>query len=426
MSNRHRWLLRGGFALLAALYWGADGAAAVMPIMGLGEKKEEEEAPRKPVISDSTISEELKQRLLFIPFRDKSKYKGEWDIYSAMPRGLADSLRGSAFFSTVSIDSIDSALDRKLNRINKEYGRQHDQINATAERAKAAAVDDKKLSKEAEDRRDVELRDLNQRVSIQRKNIEELRLKKKDLQGKVDVERALAIGREVDADYVVLGQIDEMSMKRFRATVPIGGYRSYQGLTTVRLYPYKVIDGEAAGEVVREVVEDSKRYGITNPAAYVPLEKEYFLLGQMEWGSEEFHNTLLGKSVGRCLDHLAAGLDSLIQPPAALKVSEPKIIEVVADTVQADTGQNGPSVRVRLSAYINVGLADSVQKGNKYGVWDKGRELKDPDTGEVLGTSLPRRVGVVQVEQVLSQHLSLVRILQGDDAVQRDYGIRAE
>ena len=29
--------------------------------------------------------------------------------------------------------------------------------------------------------------------------------------------RALAIGREVDADYVVLGQIDEMSMKRFRA-----------------------------------------------------------------------------------------------------------------------------------------------------------------------------------------------------------------
>ncbi|MXY81176.1 MAG: hypothetical protein F4Y91_03685 [Gemmatimonadetes bacterium] len=361
MSARHRWFLRGGFALLAALYWGADGGAAVVPIMGLGDQNEEEEAATEPVVSDSTISEGLKQRLLFMPFRDKSKYKGEWDIYSAMPRGLADSLRGSAFFSTV---SIDSAL---------------------------------------------------------------VRLKKKEFQGKLDVERALTIGREVEADYVVLGQIDEMSMKRFRATVPIGGYRSYQGLTTVRLYPYKVIDGEPAGEVIREVAEDSKRYGVTNPAAYVPLEKEYFLLGQMEWGSEEFHNTLLGKSVSRCLDHLAAGLDSLIQPPAALKVSEPKIIEVVADTVQTDTGENGQSsVRVRLSAYINVGLADSVQKGNKYGVWDKGRELKDPDTGEVLGKSLPRRVGVVQVEQVLSQHLSLVRILQGEDAVQKDYGIRAE
>lgn len=354
MSDRNRWFLRGGFALLAALYWGADGGAAVVPIMGLGDQKEEE-VPKEPVLSDSTSAEGLKQRLLFMPFRDKSKYKGEWDIYSAMPRGLADSLRGSAFFSTV---SIDSAL---------------------------------------------------------------VRLKKKELQGKLNVERALSIGRELDADYVVLGQIDEMSMKRFRATVPIGGYRSYQGLTTVQLHPYKVIDGEAAGEVVREVAEDSKRYGITNPAAYVPLEKEYFFLGQMEWGSEEFHQTLLGKSVSRCLAELSAGLDSLIQPPAALKVSEPKIIEVVADTVQ-----NGQSVRVRLSAYINVGLADSVQKGNKYGVWDKGRELQDPDTGEVLGTSLPRRVGVVQVEQVLSQHLSLVRILQGKDAVQKDYGIRAE
>ena len=355
MSARNRWFLRGGFALLVALYWESDGGAAVVPIMGLGDQKEEEEAPKELVAKDSTISEGLKQRLLFMPFRDKSKYKGEWNIYSAMPRGLADSLRGSAFFSTV---AIDSAL---------------------------------------------------------------VRLKKKELQGKLDVERALAIGREVEADYVVLGQIDEMSMKRFRATVPIGGYRSYQGLTTVRLYPYKVIDGEAAGEVIREVVEDSKRYGVANPAATVPLEKEYFLLGQMEWGSEEFHNTLLGKSVSRCLDHLAAGLDSLIQPPAAFKVSEPKIIEVVADTVQ-----NGQSVRVQLSAYINVGLADSVEKGNKYGVWDKGRELKDPDTGEVLGTALPRRVGVIQVEQVLSQHLSLVRILQGEDAVQKDYGIRAE
>ena len=149
--------------MLVALYWGTDGGAAVVPIMGLGDQKEEEEAPKEPVAKDSTIAEGLKQRLLFMPFRDKSKYKGEWDIYSAMPRGLADSLSGSAFFSTV---SIDSAL---------------------------------------------------------------VRLKKKELQGKLDVGRALAIGREVDADYVVLGQIDEMSMKRFRATVPLGAIAAIRG-----------------------------------------------------------------------------------------------------------------------------------------------------------------------------------------------------
>jgi len=336
------WVLRIGLAAVAVLFMAEGKAFAVVPIMGL-EKKSEEQVQVAQTLIDSTNEEALKQLLLFVPFRDKSNYKGAWDIYSELPRGLADSLRGSPFFRTV---SIDSAL---------------------------------------------------------------VRLEKKELKGKIDSKRALAIGRELGADYVVMGQIDEMSMKRFRATVPIGGYRSYQGLTIISLFPYKVIDGEPTGEVVREVAEDSKRYGITNPAAYIPLEKEYLLLGQMVWGSDEFHKTLVGKSVGKCLDVLAVGLDSLIQPPAALRVSEPKVIDLDGNR-----------------AYINVGLADSVQNGNKYGVWDKGRELKDPDTGEVLGTALPRRVGVVQVEQVLSDHLSLVRILEGEDIVEKDFGIRAE
>ena len=100
-----------------------------------------------------------------------------------------------------------------------------------------------------------------------------MRLDKKELKGRISVERALEVGRQVGADYVVLGEIDELSMKRFRATVPVGGYRSYQGLTGIRLYPYKVIDGQPAGEVLREVAEDSKRYGITNPAAFCTPRK---------------------------------------------------------------------------------------------------------------------------------------------------------
>jgi hypothetical protein len=321
--------------------------SSVLPVMGVGEGQQEpareQTALPKAEESAADSADALAQSLLFMPFRDESKYKGPWNIYAELPRGLGDTLRGNDFFRTI---PIDSALAR---------------------------------------------------------------LQKKELKGHLNQDRALAIGRELGADYVILGRIDELSMKRFRATVPIGGYRSYQGLTSVALQLYKVIDGQSAGEVAREGIEDSKRYGITNPAAYVPLEKEYFLLGQIEWGSEEFHQTLLGQSVGQCLVQLAAGLDSLVKPPPELKASEPKIIDI-----------DGPR------AYINVGLADSVQNGNKYGVWDQGRELKDPDTGLVLGRALPRRVGVVQVEQVLSDHLSLVRILDGGEEVRRDYTIKAE
>ncbi len=330
----------------------ATGKDAPVVVTGAWEKEEEIESKMfddmshdsgRNVFSRKDI-DPLAQSILFLPFEDKSNYKGEWFVSVDLASGLADSLAFGELLVSIPVE-ISLGL-----------------------------------------------------------------LSKKELKGKITEKRALQIGKKFGVDYVVLGSINELSMKRFRATLPVGGYRSYQGITSIRLFPYRVIDGQSVGEVNREAIEDSKRYGITNPAAFVPLEKEYFLLGQMEWGSSEFHDTLLGKSVGKNFVQLVAGLDSLISPKSKLKVtSGPKIIDV-------DGGR----------AYINVGLVDSVANGTKYGVWDHGRQLEDPSTGIVLGSALPRRVGVVQVEQVLSDHLSLVRILEGQEDLKKDYDIRAE
>jgi len=348
MARWAAYLLSLGLLLATGPGCGPVQETKIMPVMGLSEAEEEEVADQPAGQKRTAPAEEdsggaLAQMLLFMPFKDASKYKGSWDIFAKVPRGLSDTLETHGFFRTI---PVDSALAR---------------------------------------------------------------LQKKELKGHVAFDKGLAIGHELGADYLIFGEIGDLSMKRFRATVPLGGYRSYQGLTNLTLRLFKVIDGQPAGEVIKEGVVDSKRYGITNPASFVPLEKEYFLLGQMEWGSEEFHQTLLGQSVGKCLVELAAALDSLIRPPPELTVSEPKIIDI--DGAQA---------------YINVGLVDSVQNGNKFGVWDHGRELKDPKTGILLGSALPRRVGVVQVEQVLSEHLSLVRILEGQEHIRKEYSIRAE
>ena len=346
--------MRGGAAILLAILAIGLGCAPVqeskLPIMGLNDPEEEVAeaevtvapgAEVQPAVDDS--ADALKQALLFLPFEDASKYKGNWDIYAELPRSLADTLKKSDFLRTI---AIDSALTR---------------------------------------------------------------LHKKELRGKIPLDKGLEIGRQLGADFIVFGEIDKLNMSRFRATVPVGGYRSYHGQTNVTLRLVKVIDEQPAGEVVREGIEDSKRYGISNPAAYIPLEEEYWLLGQMEWGGDDFRETLLGKSVGKCLTGLAAALDSLIRPPPDLSISEPKVVAIDATQV-----------------YINVGLADAVRNGDKFGVWDHGRVLTDPQTGTVLGRALPRRVGVVQVEQVLSDHLSLVRILEGAEQIQPEYSIRAE
>ena len=236
-----------------------------------------------------------------------------------------------------------------------------------------------------------------------------VRLGKKERLGKIESGRAVHLGRQLEADVVVLGEIGDISMKRFRATVPLGGYRSYQGLTEIKVFFYNVIDGQPAGEYRCEGQIDSKRTGIVNPAAHVPLDREYFFLGEAEWGTEEFHKTLVGQSVGECLHQLGMGVEAVVRPAPELSVSEPKIIDI-------DAGR----------AYINVGSAEGVRNGDKFGVWDLGRELRDPQTDMVLGYAVPRRVGVIQVEQVLNDHLSQVNILEGQGEIEPEFTIRAE
>ena len=285
----------------------------------------------------------LKKVLMILPFRDVSKYKGPWDIYGQLARGLADTL---GRYKAYRIIPPDSGF---------------------------------------------------------------VRLGKKERIGKIESGRAVHLGRKLEADVVVLGEIEDISMKRFRATVPLGGYRSYQGITAIRLFFYNAIDGQPAGEYRCEGQIDSKRTGIVNPAAHVPLDREYFFLGEAEWGTAEFHKTLVGQSVGECLHQLGMGVETTVRPAPELSVSEPKIIDI-------DAGR----------AYINVGSADGVGNGDKFGVWDRGRELRDPQTDAVLGYAVPRRVGVIQVAQVLNEHLSQVNILEGQGEIEMVFTIRAE
>ncbi len=230
-----------------------------------------------------------------------------------------------------------------------------------------------------------------------------------ELQGKIDPTRAAELARFLNADWAVLGDIDVMTMKRFQATVPLGGYRNYEGVVSANLILVNAIDGRPTGEVSAEGVEESRRTGITNPAAFVPFEKQYVFIDDVEWNSDEFRESLLGKGLALWAASAAAGVGQDIKPPPSLKVLEPKIIDIDGTV-----------------AYINIGLVEGIRSGDKYGVWDHGRELHDPDTGAVLGQAPPRRVGVLQVEQVLADHLTQARILEGAQSIHNGYLLRAE
>ena len=61
--------------------------------------------------------------------------------------------------------------------------------------------------------------------------------------------------------------------------------------------------------------------------------------------------------------------------------------------------------------YINRGKG-LVEKGEKYNVYRPGEDLKDPDTGEVLGTA-EKKVGVLKINRVFPEK-AVAKALSGD------------
>lgn len=334
-------------ALVAVGLWGC-GSTGVDQVFMRPEPPTPPAAPAaRPAAADTIglVGDEavLAQKLLVLPFRDASKYKGPWPIQSGVAAAVADSLAPNKFYRVIGVASA-------LPLLTPE-----------------------------------------------------------EQSGEINAGRAIAVGRFLEADWVVTGEIQELTMRRFRATVPLGGYRSYEAAAAVEISLIKTVDGTRADPFTAEGLVDSKRTGITNPAAFVPLDKQYYFWGDIEWGSEEFQQSLVGQALAACAARVAEGVAGIVRPPPSLAVSQPKIVDIDGS-----------------SAYINIGLAEGIQNGDKFGVWDNGRELRDPETGTVLGYALPRRVGAVQVEQVLADHLSQVRLLQGSDEVRAGFALRAE
>ena len=234
-------------------------------------------------------------------------------------------------------------------------------------------------------------------------------LSEEEREGEFGKGRAIELARLVGADVCVMAEIEALTMSRQNIGVPLGGYRSYKGISVINAFLINAVDGRLMGEAHGDVAVDNRRTGIINPALHVPLDREYYTLGEAPWGSEEFHHTLTGKAVDQCLRDLATELSKLVRPTPEFDTSDPKIIEIDGSL-----------------AYINVGSAQAVKNGDKFGVYDQGRLLKDPVTGVVLGNALPRRVGVVQIEQVLNDKLSAVRILDGAEQMAKGFTIRAE
>jgi curli biogenesis system outer membrane secretion channel CsgG len=147
----------------------------------------------------------------------------------------------------------------------------------------------------------------------------------------------------------------------------VGGYK--QTNKAVVVLDYRLVDMEtsevvAAGEARGESKRTSNGFGAGLLAGGVGLG------GAVDMSSSNFGETIIGEATMDAVNQLAAHLQTVSLTGGA-EGRENDLNALVADV-------NGNSIT------INAGSAAGLQVGQTFTIYHKGKEIKDPSTGEVL------------------------------------------
>ena len=219
-----------------------------------------------------------------------------------------------------------------------------------------------------------------------------------------------SIGRDLGADVVITGKVEDFNITRFMAGAQmLGGYRSYASTAKLAATLWRVVDGRELGIVGGEEEVRDRGLGLTLLGRPSEKDSQFYGLDRIEFGSEEFRKTIIGQATIEALRQIKSKIEEVITPPSALK--EPTRRVVVLE-VQGN------------EVYVSAGAEDGVKVGDKFNVYDEGKELKDPFTGEVLGHTDEQKVGAIQIVEIKAAHLSKARIVDG--RVEANSTVRAE
>jgi curli biogenesis system outer membrane secretion channel CsgG len=173
-------------------------------------------------------------------------------------------------------------------------------------------------------------------------------------------------------DIVVFGRDDRhvgggIGGGTFGAAAGIGGYKNTDKAVVV--LDYRLIDVETSeiistGEARGESKRSSKGFGAALWAGPVLAG------GGLNMTSSNFGETIIGEATMDAVNKLAATLNG-------------STIEGGADPRENDLDARIADVTGN-SLTINAGLAAGLQPGQTFTVYHKGKEIKDPTTGEVL------------------------------------------
>jgi hypothetical protein len=209
-------------------------------------------------------------------------------------------------------------------------------------------------------------------------------------------EQALECGRIMEADFVLLGAIRDYNMRRFSVGDPLlGGYKSYGGIASLELRALRVADGSELGVVEAERDLIDRDLGLDLLGKPREQDLQFTGLKEIAFGSEAFRETVLGQATMEVIEELLQKLTRLMRPQV-LNLGE-RIAEILS--------VYGEDV------YINVGGENGVRAGHRFEVLPGYQRVQEEsaDPG--------KRVGLIEVREVIGARLSSVRVLDGAGSI---------
>ena len=219
-----------------------------------------------------------------------------------------------------------------------------------------------------------------------------------------------AIGRELGADVLITGKIEEFNITRFMAGAQmLGGYRSYASTVRLEATLWRVVDGRELGIIGGGGEVQDRDIGLTLLGRPTQRDSQFYGLNDIEFGSDVFRKTIIGQAMLKAIREIKGKVEEVVTPPSGLKATARPVVVL---EVQGD------------EAYVNAGAEDGIRVGDKFNVYDQGKELRDPSTGEVLGYTDEQKAGAIQIMEIKGAHLSKARIIDG--RVEARFSVRSE
>jgi hypothetical protein len=203
--------------------------------------------------------------------------------------------------------------------------------------------------------------------------------------------------------YLIDGTVEEFGISRFGIVTPtLGGYQSYRAGVRVS---FSLWGRGTVGALLSDNAEaEVKQGGLGLTLFGKPTDEmqQWEMLDHLEFGSEPFMATIVGGAIDTLLSDMVEKIRAALPPQQALDsiVGPAAIVSVDGERV-----------------YINRGYEDGVRAGDRFEVFRRGEELRDPQTGELLGYS-DRTVGAIRVTFLKSAHLSVAEVVERDAEIE--------